>query len=831
MDPKYVTGLELTDTELDEASSRLAFFAPTGAKTYVRELYEFLAMQALADLDNGYFYPTQIHERLLKLTGIQIEYEELIEALDRLAYKGEIDCTTDRAYNNPNASFSMSHDTRANLLQKINQQTQKEKHIIETWKEEIVELYPDISSSDLDLLESDLREYVYRLVSCNSAESVLLYYSRETELDETVDQLTAGSLNQVLTDRPEPLQSIRAEVLPGFFRTTDEDRKVFLDGLLQSTFILHMIQLDPTCSALVQAEIIGGSIYLDTNFIFRLLGHHSPEMCFAAQSLIELSQNCHYSFFVSPITKTEYQYALRNYVSELNKVPKLHPDLLKMVIDASKEAEDPVLAYYRMMKEVSDSNEKRQVYISSQNYFEYYSELEALIEPFGITTNERLCDYILKERKELDIEIGRLINYIDNKRFENDSYYYRELDPHVAKHDAFHRLLILQLRAGNEGRSFFDIPYWFLTCDTKLPRYDRIQRRREHLDIPFCVLSSTWLQTLRAFIPRLAPGTLVDSLNSPLLRAYHPIPNSVIRDVAGRLQMHRGYNRAIGKTAMKRQFLLQFGKAGDDEEQKEDLIESVFAQYAEDMEKTKEEAEQAKEAAEQAKETAEQALAETTKTLNQSEQAHLIAEKRVTELTTKIEELQRNVVEITRSYEDSETKRLEAANQQQELIKMTHDKLREEQNAREEAEESLATAKAEYDTLFTEQQKRFEEKFDTALHQQKQQLHKVIGVVSVLMIFVIALIITRPLISGNNWWFVLTGLLLLLYIVILIIWHPYRRGGFARLLAIGAPLLIVASAVLPFGQGVRFFDILDKIANVGGWISLVLLILSGKESS
>src|SRR5690606_29274051 len=111
-------------------------------------------------------------------------------------------------------------------------------------------------------------------------------------------------------------------------------------------------------------------------------------------------------------------------------------------------------------------------------------------------------------------------------------------------------------------------------------------------------MSSQWLQTIRPFVPRISPEAVVDSISSPLLGAYNPIPNSVIYEVASRLQMYEKYAPAVGKIAMKRQFLLRFAHTEKDEE-KVELIESLYAEYAENMEELmKEEARARKEAEE-----------------------------------------------------------------------------------------------------------------------------------------------------------------------------------------------------------------------------------------
>ena len=72
-------------------------------------------------------------------------------------------------------------------------------------------------------------------------------------------------------------------------------------------------------------------------------------------------------------------------------------------------------------------------------------------------------------------------------------------DP-VVTHDAFHRLLILKVRGGTP--SFARARAWFLTCDGKLGRYDRISRGRDKTPVPYCIYPDQCLQITRWALPR-----------------------------------------------------------------------------------------------------------------------------------------------------------------------------------------------------------------------------------------------------------------------------------------------------------------------------------------
>jgi len=569
-----------------------------------------------------------------------------------------------------------------------------------------------------------------------------------------------------------------------------------------------MIQLDPHCSALIRAEIIGGTLYIDTNFIFRLLGLHSPEMFFASRALVDLSHKLNYTLVYTPATRDEYIHALGNNLRSLQIAPKLPEDLLEAVVDISDD-EDPIIAYYRKMMDTKSTSVKS--YVSPDVYYEYFSEVESLLEPYGISINDQHCASIREEETELSLEASRLKGYVDDKRLRYQGKFYNELSPYVAEHDAFHRLLILHLRAGYDAAEFSDVPYWFLTCDSKLPGYDRVRRASEGLKTPFCVLSAQWLQTLRPFEPRLGSAAIVDSITSPLLRVFSPIPNSIIREVAGRVQLHKGYTSAVGKIAMKRQFLLQFAQTRDEEE-KQELIENVFLEHAIEMENLKDEAEAKSE---------------------QSEEAIEQLQNKVSTLENEIKEV---IQEKTNKYED-------VLAQHQKELESRYKELQKEQTARIQVEEERDSYTSELETTKSQLKQTRNKQTDTNAQldklnteftefrkQQKQSQRNWLAAV-IILLYIIVLVWVQPWISGENGWFALSGLLTVLYICALIVFRPMSRGRLEKTFAIGFPVLILLSIALPLGREKIFFSVLGIIANTCGILALILFVIKADRNS
>lgn len=215
MDTKTATGLNLTDEELDQATRRLAFFSPTSGKKYVNDLFEFIAEQTLASLPHKRYSCVEVFTKARELIGIKFEYEELLSGLHSLVNNKRADCDKESVYTT-DATFSLEREIYDKESKRVKEHKDFEKNVISKWKEEVARLYTDISKQELSALENDLREYVYRLVSQNSVESVLLYYSGNKTLEDLSKQLSTFDINKVMSKSSQRLKMIRREALPAF---------------------------------------------------------------------------------------------------------------------------------------------------------------------------------------------------------------------------------------------------------------------------------------------------------------------------------------------------------------------------------------------------------------------------------------------------------------------------------------------------------------------------------------------------------------------------------------------------------------------------------------
>ena len=110
-------------------------------------------------------------------------------------------------------------------------------------------------------------------------------------------------------------------------------------------------------------------------------------------------------------------------------------------------------------------------------------------------------------------------------------------EPVVLEHDAKCRLLVERLRG--DARRLSTARYWFLTYDTKLPRFAKMvpDNGEQPPELPFCVSPSAWVQIIRGLLPRTEDfeQTIVDLLTSPFVGYRRAVNPAVIHEVIGRM--------------------------------------------------------------------------------------------------------------------------------------------------------------------------------------------------------------------------------------------------------------------------------------------------------
>lgn len=565
-------GFKTPRTDLDSVMNQLCVFAPTGSGTYVRELHEFLALQALSMLPTDYFNARQVLEKIKTSLGRKFEYEEILQSLSNLAAKNQLLSKSNA--DDSETVFAVPLEIRHEVKEKIESEKASERIVLEEWKSELRNRHKNISSEDLENLIKDLRKFSIRLFSQHSAESLELYYGKNEKLAATINALDPREVKQIWEPRDDPYQSIRNREVIAFFREGDDKRKRYIASLMQAVFLFQLTHLDPSCAEIVKAEIPSdGILYLDTNFVFRLIGLQGPELFLAAKKLADASISLGYRLVISPKTKSEYENTLKGFLQEVKRYPMITFELASLALNATSD-EDFLTSYWKKVKEAG-------AYVDPVQYYDYYINIIQILKQLNVTMDETLHEEIITTKvSEISMQVTHLRAIMENYFGKQST---DRVSDFVLEHDVYHRFLILARRGKiNDRETFVNTKFWFLTCDSKLPVYDRSLRSTQFNKMPFCVLSGQWFQTINPIVdPKENLEQIsADLIASPLLRAYQRPPSSLIQSVIGRVSMRSTYApAAVSAMLSNSQFMESYQEAKGDIV-KDEVIDNFYASYA-----------------------------------------------------------------------------------------------------------------------------------------------------------------------------------------------------------------------------------------------------------
>jgi hypothetical protein len=146
-----------------------------------------------------------------------------------------------------------------------------EERALREWELAVRELDPGLSKEDLELIRSDLRDWLHLIINRHGAEAALMLYPEEDRASRFFEDVKIHEFD-ALPDRSNELERLRDEALPLFIRAPTRDQRRFLANMLNVSFYMMVLTIDPTAKQLVQERLTGHELYLDTNFLYAVLG-------------------------------------------------------------------------------------------------------------------------------------------------------------------------------------------------------------------------------------------------------------------------------------------------------------------------------------------------------------------------------------------------------------------------------------------------------------------------------------------------------------------------------------------------------------------------------
>lgn len=494
--------------------------------------------------------------------GLEVEVDELRQIIDDLVARGEATKTL--------GGYVLSPTLLSQLEARARDSDETEERALREWELSVRELDPALSNEDLQLLRSDLRDWLHLIISRHGAEAALMLYPEEDRAGRFFEDVK-GQRFDALPSRSAELERLREEALPKFIRSPTPDQRRFLANVLNVSFYMTVLTIDPTAKQLVRERLTGQRLYLDTNFLYAVLGGAPPAEVYSSRRLLKMSRDLGFALAITPWTLEELQTSIARSRREIEaQKPFVSPELADTMLQSSGDK-----GFNRLFWETYKRHRTQPKDMFDR--LEHFAE--ELSDKYGIELVTEGCRAVGQQHERI-LEYASLLN--------KERWPYTK-DWVVLEHDAKVRLLVERLR-GDGNIRLSNARCWFLTYDAVLPRFARNvpENGDEPSDLPFCVSPSAWAQIIRALTPRTDDfeRTVVDLLTSPYV-GYRPAVNSaVVCEVVGRMDHYEDASPELAVTILADTAKVQeIEKAVevDDEEALEEAVHAAFSRKAREL--------------------------------------------------------------------------------------------------------------------------------------------------------------------------------------------------------------------------------------------------------
>jgi len=544
----------MAEQTFDEAVSRLAQYRPFANEGRdVHAALRDLILSAAAEAGGGFDHLGEAQQGIKTLFNLEIEIDELRSVVEGLSAAGA--CLIE------GGGFRLSEATHEQLEEQAAASRQLEEGAFDEWQNAVRQLEPELSEADFETLRADLDAWIQRVVSRHGVEAALLLYPENPRARQLFQEIEALGLD-FLPERGPALRRIREQAIQIFIQRPTAEQRTYLSNLLNVSYFLTVLSLDPKASHLVQEQINGHRIYLDTNVLYRVLALSKINEVLSARRLLELSRELGFELAITPWTLTEMQESLRRAEQSVRQRALPPREWAHLLAEATTQ-EGFIKAYWIHYKEKG---------VTPEDFFAFYSALETMLAEQDI----HVVDEGTQKVREADVEeqlplLARVIIW--------------ERPDVVMRHDVKHRLLIEQLR-GDGNLTFSNARYWFLTQDSALPRYAEIPRGdAEEVVAPFCASTSAWAQVVRSLVPRTEDldQALVDLLASPYMRYRGGVSTQAVQEVVARIDQFQGVSAELASEVLLNGALVRDIGGTNDPEERRQKIDNALINSAEQL--------------------------------------------------------------------------------------------------------------------------------------------------------------------------------------------------------------------------------------------------------
>jgi len=432
----------------------------------IKGLVQFCFIEQLTGRFDG---SSSVADHIDTVFGIRISETQIQAVIDEMVGSGIL-------LRPSGTNLVLASGARADLLGKIQDAKTLEEKVKVKWIEEVAEKFPDLP---IDRMWGTLRVYLSSAFNRHGLQAAAL-------LDPTID---------TPEDYSKSLSALLAEALNGVFEEKDRekarlamsdfmaeigsnpDRARYVTQLADGAFNFYTLEVDPEVAKLLRAKLSPMLLFLDTNFLFGILGLHNNLQVEVSHELIRAVKAHKLPFELRYHEET---------AQEMGNTILHYGGNLRSQHWSSGISRAAAKSRYLSGIELKYHEQNAKASIDPEEFLRPYEHFDVLLKDQGIRVfrsredRQQACTDLYADYKK----------YLDEKR--------REKPYKTVFHDATVLDAVRQQRS--KATSSIEAGALLITCDYWFYQFDR-ESARQNRNLACVLLPNIFWQILRPFVP------------------------------------------------------------------------------------------------------------------------------------------------------------------------------------------------------------------------------------------------------------------------------------------------------------------------------------------
>jgi hypothetical protein len=600
-------------TEYSKVFNQLCHMVALSKDSKLKPAVDNLVTTVLAIDDDNLSAAAQVVGAIDAYFGLSLSELLVQSSIDRNITSGRLQReSTSRA-------LVLPLQVKAEIESRVAEADALEQSVREEWLESVEELIHTDSADWDEQLWKCLRAYMAKAFQRHGVETVQLL-NPSSPLDNRDRKHMATYLEEAIRQHCRDVpREVASAAVQEFFSVSTPQRTKYIAQLLDGTFTFFALTVDQATSSYLQGNVGSLALFLDTNFIFDILGLHSNPLTEFSQELVEVVRKHGFPFklYYHEETLEELQRTLQAKGDSLRR--RTWPTALSRAAVKQGHLSGIELLYH---KKNAESPLDPDVFLSRYEHIpELLSEHGFVLYPKA-KTNE-------SEDYDRHLLVAEYQEYLEGTRRGRPKSY------KVINHD----MAVWQTVKGLRRRdaSALDAGAFFITTDYYLYTFDW-QHLREQSKLGFVVLPNQFLQLLRPFVPSTDDfdRRFVETFAIPEFRSVENDYSSTHSKVLSYLSTYSDISERTAVSILANEMLMQeIQEVPEESKQFGDFIESALAHDNEQLQEANERLLEERQEARQSAEENEALARQREEQIRQSEEDRANFEARLRELEQK----------------------------------------------------------------------------------------------------------------------------------------------------------------------------------------------------